>query len=354
MIQCQVKLILRPAQERQLQRWLFRLTGVWNWAVRKIERDARDGIYYSRYDFKALLTGHSRKVDVPAHALVGAADTAWDAWKRAFAGLARRPRLKGRRNRLNSILFTHGPHWVRDGVAMLPGLQRVRFHKQVIPEGRIGYARIVRRASGWYLCLFVQADAKPIPAVTHGAVGIDSGFSRLLTLSSGEVVDHPRELEDGAKRLAQAQRGNCRRLIARLQERQSQRRRDRNHKISRRLVAENALIAWSKDNTRGIARSFGKSVSSSSHYQLRRMLSYKSRAGGREFVEVASRNSTRRCSACGALTGPTGWHGLSVRRWECACGATHDRDVNAARNTLIAALGSSVESGREAASGIAT
>lgn len=30
MIQCQVKLILRPAQERQLERWLYHLTGVWS------------------------------------------------------------------------------------------------------------------------------------------------------------------------------------------------------------------------------------------------------------------------------------------------------------------------------------
>jgi len=40
------------------------------------------------------------------------------------------------------------------------------------------------------------------------------------------------------------------------------------------------------------------------------------------------------CSGCGASDGPKP---LSVRAWTCAaCGAVHDRDVNAARNILAA------------------
>jgi transposase len=54
---------------------------------------------------------------------------------------------------------------------------------------------------------------------------------------------------------------------------------------------------------------------------------------------VSGRNSTKTCSACGAKTGPTGWAGLKVRQWRCACGATHDRDINAAMNTLRAGRG---------------
>ncbi len=157
-----------------------------------------------------------------------------------------------------------------------------------------------------------------------------------------------------AGRLAQAQRGRRRHLTARLQERIGSQRKDRNHKLSRRLVSENRLIAWSKDSHAVIARRFGKSVTSSAHSQLRQMLAYKCRAGGALFIEVDPRNSTRRCSTCQALTGPTGWAGLKVRQWTCsACGADWDRDVNAALNTLNAGLGMSLESGREAASGTA-
>lgn len=42
MIQAQLKLRLNSKQEALLAGWLWNLTGVWNWAVRKIELDAED------------------------------------------------------------------------------------------------------------------------------------------------------------------------------------------------------------------------------------------------------------------------------------------------------------------------
>ena len=78
--------------------------------------------------------------------------------------------------------------------------------------------------------------------------------------------------------------------------------------------------------------------------QLRQMISYKCTASGRKYVEVDSKFSTMTCSHCLARTGPTGKAGLSVRQWECTeCRTSHDRDQNAAINTLIAGLGRSLE-----------
>lgn len=66
MISCTLKLRLRPAQERILGHWLWKLTAVWNWTVRKIELDAHDRQACSWYDIQNLLTGHSSRVGVPA------------------------------------------------------------------------------------------------------------------------------------------------------------------------------------------------------------------------------------------------------------------------------------------------
>lgn len=343
-IQRSLKLRLTKAQEAQCEEWLWQLTGVWNWAIRKIELDAKDGIYHSRFDMFALVADHSQKCDIPSDVLRAQVEVAWRAWDNCFKKVARRPKFKGQRNRLNSIPCKRAfpPNGNR---ITFPYLGHLRFHKQEIPEGRIKQSRIVKRASGWYLCLFIEAEPNLIPITGHGEVGIDLGYSTLATLSTGEKIEHPHELKTNALRLAQAQRAGNRQLSARLREREANRRRDRNHKLSRKLVSENQTIVVSKDNLRGLARSrFGKSVASASHGELRQMLASKCTKSGRRYIEVSPKNSTRACSSCGSLSGPTGRAGLSVRDWVCtACGASHDRDVNAALNTLKLGLGPSLD-----------
>jgi transposase len=308
---------------------------VFNFAVRKIELNAKDKIYFSKNDFQNLLANHGERLEIPSHTLQGVLSTVYDAWKRCFKKIAGKPRLKGMRNKLTSIPFPDPIKAPKGNRIMLPSLGSVRFHKQDIPEGKIKCGRIVKRASGWYLCLFIDAEPKAIERTAFGEIGIDSGFSNLLTTSDGEIIEHPRELEASAERLAQAQRGHNKQLAARIQERIANRKKDRNHKLTTRLVSENVLIVWSKDNHKGIAKKFGKSVSSSAHAQIRGMLSYKSPTSGTTFIEAASKDSTKTCNECGRPSGPTGLAGLSVRSWVCRdCGASHDRDVNAAINTL--------------------
>jgi putative transposase len=105
MIQRQLKLRLKTSQAQQLDIWLFQLTGVWNWAIRKIEQDAKGGIYYSQKAFHKLLADHGKKLGIPSHTLQGLLDTAWLAWQRCYKKLAKKPKLKGKRNRLSSIPF---------------------------------------------------------------------------------------------------------------------------------------------------------------------------------------------------------------------------------------------------------
>lgn len=348
----QVQLKLRPTkvQARTLNRWLWHLTGVWNWSVKTIAANPR----LTGYDLKALLVGHAKKMEMPSRALTGTAATAHLSWRRCFKGISARPRLKGRRRPLSSIAFDRWSTRPINGRIYVPGMGPVRFHRQEIPDGHVGAARIVRRASGWYLCLFVHAAPAVIPHVGDGAVGIDPGFSSLLTLSTGEKIEHPHELRRREARIGQARRGHRTKLTARLEERVRNVRRNRNHHLSRKLVAENAFIAFSSDNHSNIARTFGKSVASAGHYDLRRQIAYKSLSGGRRYVEVPSRNSTRTCSSCGALSGPTGWAGLSVRTWTCGCGATHDRDCNAAINTLRLGLERATSADASRHTGIAT
>lgn len=344
MIQCQLKLKLTHKQERKLREWLPILGSVWNFAVRKIELNAKDKIYFSRFDMKGLLSGHSNVLGVPSHVLQGVLGGAWTAWDRCFNKIARKPRLKGMRRPLNSIPF---PDPIKAPVGnriKVLGLGSIRFHKQELPEGRIKCARVCKRASGWYLCLFIDAQPNAIERTGHRVVGIDPGFSSLLTLSTGEKIGNPREFRQTEKRLGQAQRGNRKMLAARIRERERNKRKDRNHKLSRRLVAENKMICFLKDNHAAISKKFGKSVHDAGHGQLRQMLAYKCLIGGTELIFPDNRNSTRICSTCGAVTGPKGLAGLKVRIWRCSsCGDEHDRDQNAAQNAVRFVAGAVIE-----------
>ncbi len=345
MIQCQLKLRMCKSQEKNAESWLPILGSVYNFAVRKIELNAKDKVYFSKQEFQNLLANHGEKVGIPSHTLQGVLCTVHDAWKRCFKKTSGKPRLKGMRNKLTSIPFPDPIKAPKGNRITLPSLGSVRFHKMDIPDGKIKCGRMVKRASGWYLCLFIDAEPKKIEHVAFGEIGIDSGFKSLLTTSDGEIIEHPRELEGGAERLAQAQRGHDKQLAARLQERIANRKKDRNHKLSHRLVSENIFIAFTKDKISGIAKRFGKSVASSAHYQLRQMLSYKMPKSGGTYVEPDSKLSTKTCNECGSQSGPTGLAGLSVRQWVCRdCGASHDRDVNAAINTLIVGAGYAHES----------
>jgi putative transposase len=85
-------------------------------------------------------------------------------------------------------------------------------------------------------------------------------------------------------------------------------------------------------------------------HAFRRQLAYKAAMSGTRVV-VADRwfASSKTCSACG--------HGvetlpLSMREWVCsACGACHDRDINAARNLAKLAVSSTVSACGEEGSG---
>jgi putative transposase len=63
-----------------------------------------------------------------------------------------------------------------------------------IPEGfEIKSLRVVRKHSGWYVTLCLQADVSIPDVPPHGdAIGIDVGLSYFLSTSDGEQIDRPR------------------------------------------------------------------------------------------------------------------------------------------------------------------
>jgi transposase len=87
---------------------------------------------------------------------------------------------------------------------------------------------------------------------------------------------------------------------------------------------------------KGLARTrLGKSVHDAGWSSFTAMLEYKAKLYGRAFYRIDRWfPSSKLCSACGLIAEAMP---LKVREWTCGgCGATHDRDVNAAINILAA------------------
>ncbi|MGQ4419823.1 RNA-guided endonuclease TnpB family protein, partial [Streptomyces sp. SAS_269] len=129
--------------------------------------------------------------------------------------------------------------------------------------------------------------------------------------------------------------------VARIHARIADRRRDFLHKLSTRLVRENQTVVIEDLTVRNLLKnlSLARAISDASWTEIRSMLEYKCAWYGRELVVIDRFfPSSKLCGVCGTVREKLP---LNVREWTCACGAVHDRDVNAARNILAAGLAAS-------------
>jgi len=59
-----LKLRLSKSQEKQLEQWLWNLTGLYNWGLKKIEHDAKNKIFYSLTDINDYLNSQEQEDQV--------------------------------------------------------------------------------------------------------------------------------------------------------------------------------------------------------------------------------------------------------------------------------------------------
>jgi IS605 OrfB family transposase len=189
----------------------------------------------------------------------------------------------------------------------------------------------------WWLCLPVECPARDTIAAKE-AVGLDLGIKDTVATSEGAKLEAGHFYRRIEQKIAQAQRRGHKRQAKRLHRRAARRRKHALHQFSRDLVnAYQTIVVGDVSSLKLIKTPMAKSVLDAGWGMLKNQLQYKCQQAGRGFFIVSERNTTRACSSCRALTGPRGLDSLAVRAWVCgACGGMHDRDVNAAKNILLA------------------
>ena len=351
------------AQQAMLNRTFGCVRVVWNrtLAVRHARwRAHRKGTSYSQADRALTAMKHDPELaflnEVPAVPLQQALRHQERAFSAFFAKRARYPRFKSRAGR-QAATYTRAAFRMKDGELYLAKMAvplRYTWTRPGIDPATLDptSVTVARDPAGRWFVTFQadMPDAEALPA-TGRAVGVDVGLIDFAVLSTGERTGHPKNwerhhlrLKRYQRRLARCRKGSKNRAkarvkVARVHARIADARRDFLHKTSTSLIRRFDVIAIEDLNVSGMVRNrrLARAISCTGWGEHRRMLEYKAQRYGRR-VAVIDRwyPSSRTCSGCGHLLASLS---LQTRHWTCpACGAQHDRDVNAATNILAAGL----------------
>jgi putative transposase len=291
--------------------------------------------------------------EVASVALVQACRDARRAYQNWFDSLAGRrkgrktghPQFRRKRGR-QSIRLTRNGFSLHEGrlyVAKVGDLE-VRWSRALpsVPSS----VTVIKEPDGRYYASFVvERDNDPLPPC-ETETGIDVGLAHLVVLSDGTKIAAPKFLLRAERRLKAAQRAlsrkqkgsanreKARRKVAVQHRKVRDARLDHAHNTALAIVRDSQAVYCEDIAVNGLARTrLARSVHDAGWSRLLRLVEEKCQRHGRYFARIRRFEPTSQvCSACGVKDGPKP---LAVREWTCAaCGISHDRDVNAAKNVL--------------------
>lgn len=233
------------------------------------------------------------------------------------------------------------------------GNLEIRLHRP-IPNGfKVKQVRILKRASGYYALLSLQADIEVPTIQPHGyPMGIDVGLNTFVATSEGELFSRPRFFVDAQRKLkslnrdvSRKQKGSknqckARQKVARFYERIASRRKDFHRKTAHHLCEQAGMIFAEELNLKALAKGMlGKHCLDAGWGQFLTTLEWVAWKQGVFFFKVPAAESSQECPECATAVKKD----LSIRVHHCPeCGYETDRDVASGqviRNRGLAAVG---------------
>jgi putative transposase len=269
------------------------------------------------------------------------------AFTNFFEKRAQYPSFKSRRAR-QSARYATNAFIYRDGQITLAKQSEhldIAWSRTLPDDAKLLSLTISRDTSRrYFVSILVETEVKPLKKA-KAEVGIDVGIKTLATTSDGEKIENPRPLLGREKRLKRlgrrlsrkfkggANRKKARLKVAKLHAKISDARRDTLQKFTTKIIRENQAIFVEGLNVAGMVKNhnLAKHIADAAFAEIFRELEYKAAWYGRTYLPLDKFfPSSKLCSSCGHLLDELS---LSVREWDCpACGAHHDRDINAAIN----------------------
>lgn len=338
---------------------------VYNYFLNKGREQYREtGTFPSRFDMQGQLPALKKDIPWLAQAdsvalQIAVQHLSWtfsNFLKRRAADLKTRLHYKSRHEYSQSYRRANGHNHVAivDGRLKISkvGLVKMKLTKPI--TGRIIAATITREgtdAQARYYVSFYYEPENPPPQLplTGRAVGIDLGLKTFITTSDGDKVvmddfyGKYRERLDSLYRQLDRQTPGSRRWektyaqVKRIKQKIIDSRRDFFNKAAYQLVRDYDTICIESLNTKSmieLAPGMRYKIWDARFWEFLGILQKKCDQHGRRLIQVYRfYPSTQICSSCGVRCSAA--RRLDVREWTCpACGAAHDRDVNAAINIL--------------------
>lgn len=345
-----IRLYPDASQRQSLAKQFGCVRWVWNNALvetQRLYKETGKGLAYESMSVRLpkLKIQHEWLNEASAQALQQSVRNLSRAFIRFFERKSKYPRFKSKHG-AQSVQFPQAVS-IEGSHIKLPKTGRVKcvVHRPI--SGTIKTVTVSRTTCGhYYACVLTEDDHEMPPISADGpAVGIDVGLIDFAVTSNGSHFSNPRHLRSAEKNLKRKQRkllrkkkgsnsrNKARRLVARVHERVANARKDFLHKVSRKLVNENQVLAVEDLCVKAMVRNpnLAKSISDTGWGTFARFVKYKAEREGKLFVRTGRFfPSSKACSECGMIHGSMN---LSVRHWTCnGCGTVHDRDENAAKN----------------------
>lgn len=222
------------------------------------------------------------------------------------------------------------------------GAVRINLHRP-IPEGMaVKQVKVVKKASGWYGMLVLQADVSvPDTMPVGNSLGIDMGLEKFLAVSTGKLIARPKFFVQLQSKLKWLQRQlkdkvkgsnnyrSAQRRIAKLHEHIYNTRREFHFLVAHQLCDEAGMIFAEDLNLKATSRGMlAKHCLDAGWGRFLNILGWVCKKRGVYFALVNHNGTSQTCPNCAAHTGKKE---LSERVHRCdKCGYTTDRDVAAA------------------------
>lgn len=244
----------------------------------------------------------------------------------------------------------NGTVFLLDNSIKLPkiGVVKAKIHRKPESDWKIKSATISQEKDDkFYVSVLFEFDRTISKvSVSDNAIGFDYKSDGLYTDSLGNICGSPKYYRKSQKKLARLQRqlsrkakdsnnrNKARLKVAILQKHTSNQRLDFLHKKSTEIANQYDVVCVESLDMKNMSnKGFGngKATLDNGYGLFLTMLNYKLADRGKHFVKIDKwYPSSQICYACGKQHKEI--KDLSIRHFQCDCGYSNDRDINAALN----------------------